>query len=86
VFTLRVEWLKSRTASAELNSRLGSECNTNVVRRSRLWWFGLVERKEYDDWVSACRVFEVIEVRDRGRSKKTWDECVKKDLVELHRE
>jgi len=45
--------LKSRTAWAELNSRLGIECITNVVRRSRLWWFGHVERKDSDDWVSA---------------------------------
>jgi len=31
---------------------------------------------------------EVNGVRDRGRSTKTWDECVTKDLVELdlHRE
>jgi len=35
--------LKSRTASAELNSRLGIECITDVVRRSRLQWFANVE-------------------------------------------
>jgi len=35
------------------------------------------------DWVSACRSFEVNEVRDRGKGRKTWDECVKKHLVEL---
>jgi len=38
--------------------------------------------------VSACISFEVNGVRDRGRCKKTWDECMKKDSVEmgLHRE
>jgi len=46
-----------------------------------------VERKDSDDWVSACRRFEVDGVRDTGRGMKTWDECVEKDLVEqgLHR-
>jgi len=42
-----------------------------------------VERKDSEDWVSACRRFEVIVVRDRGRGKKTWVACMKKDLVEL---
>jgi len=32
--------------SAELNSRLGIECITEVVRRSRLRWFGHVKRKD----------------------------------------
>jgi len=51
--------LKSRTASAELTSRLGIKCITDVVRRSRLQWFGHVERKHSDDWVSACKTFQV---------------------------
>jgi len=44
--------------------------------------------KDSEDWVSACRSFEVNGVQDRGRGKNTWNECVKKDLVELglHRE
>jgi len=44
-----VHLLKSRTASAELNSRLGIECITDVVRRSSLQWFGHVERKDSED-------------------------------------
>jgi len=42
-----------------------------------------VWRKDSDDWVSASRSFEVNGVRDRGSGRKTWDECVNKDLVEL---
>jgi len=42
-----------------------------------------VERKDSDDCVSAGRRFEVNGVRDKGRGKKTWDECEKKDLVEF---
>jgi len=48
--------LKIRTASAELNSRLGIECITAVVKQSRLRWFGQVEKKDSDDWFSACRM------------------------------
>jgi len=41
------------TASAELNSRLGIACITDMVRQFA--WFGHVERKDVDDWVSACK-------------------------------
>ena len=51
--------LKDRVASAELNSRLHIECITDIVKRGRLRWFGHVERKDRDDWVSACRRIEV---------------------------
>jgi len=80
--------LKSRMVSAELNNRLGIQYITDVVRLSRLRLFGYVERKASDYWVAACGSFEVNGVRDRGRCRKTWDEFVKKDLVELglHRE
>ena len=42
-------------ANAELLNRLGIDSVLDVVRRGRLRWFGHVERKEPDDWVSACR-------------------------------
>jgi len=63
---MMVRWMcsvHSRTASAELNSR--------VIDVLRLRWFGRVERNVNDDWVSACRSSEVKEVRYRGRGKKT---------------
>ena len=38
--------------------RLGIEGVVEVMRRGRLRYFGHVERKKVDDWVSACRNFE----------------------------
>jgi len=35
-----------------------------------------MERENSDDWVLACRSFEVNGVRDRGRGRQNWDECV----------
>ena len=52
-----------RKASAELLSRLDIESVSVVVRRGRLRWFGHVERKQPDDWVSACRHIVVESVR-----------------------
>ena len=43
-----------------------------VMRRDRLRCFGHVERKEVDDWVSACRNLEVAGNRGRGRPRMTW--------------
>ena len=75
--------LKNRVPSVELYRRLGVEEVADVVRRGRLRWFGHLERKGRDDWVSACRDFGVTGSRGRGRSGKTWGECVKHDLQTL---
>ena len=72
--------LKNRTSSEELNSRLGIVRIAEIVRRSRLGWFGHLERKGNDDWVSACRNLEVPGPKSKGRGRKTWDECVRHDL------
>ena len=63
-------------------------CVADVVRRGRLRWFGHLERKSVDDWVSACRRLVVEGTRGRGRSRKTWERCVRDDmkLLGLHPE
>ena len=33
-----------------------------------------------DDWVSACRRLVVVGTRGRGRSRKTWEQCVRDDM------
>ena len=63
--------LSDKKASAELLSRLDIECVSVVVRRGRLRWFGHVERKQPDDWVSACRHIVVESVKGRCRGRPT---------------
>ena len=41
------------------------------MRHGRLRWFGHVERKEVDDWVSACRNLEAAGSRGRDRPRMT---------------
>ena len=72
--------LKHRLSSQELNRRLGVEAVTEVVRQGRLRWFGHLERMDEEEWVSACRSITVTGEKTRGRSRKTWEECVKNDL------
>jgi len=42
-------WMCGIHLRVELDSQLGIECITDVVRRCRLRWFGHVERKDSDD-------------------------------------
>ena len=62
---------------------LGVQSVAEVVRHGRLRWFGHVERKNANDWVSAFRNVVVAGVRGAGRGRKTWRECVKDDMDEL---
>jgi hypothetical protein len=64
-------------------SLLGVQSVDEVVRRGRLRWFGHVERKSEDDWVSTCRNVVVAGVRCAGRGRKTWYKCVKDDMKAL---
>ena len=47
--------LKDRKRSVDLYSLLGVRSMADVVRRGRLRWFGHLELRSVDDWVSACR-------------------------------
>ncbi len=75
--------LKDRRTSEELRHVLGIEGVDSVGSRGRLIWFGHVERKEDNDWVSKCRNLEAIGGIKKGRGKKTWNECVAADMKKL---
>ena len=75
--------LKRIISSDDLNKRLNVEAITDVARQGRLRWFGHLERKDSNDWVSSCRNFEVVGAKCQGRSRKTWGECVRGDMKSL---
>jgi hypothetical protein len=58
--------LKDGKTSEELRERLGVVSFSKRVRQNRLKWFGHVERKDEDDWVSACRICQLLERREEG--------------------
>ena len=76
--------LKDKKSSEDLRKRLGILSVSDRVRQGRLRWFGHVERRDADDWLSACRRLEVSGEKSRGRYRKTWNECVSDDLKKLH--
>jgi len=54
-----------------------------MMKNSRLRWFGHVEREDDNDWVKRCIRLELEGIRQRGRPKKTWWDCVKDDMESL---
>jgi hypothetical protein len=72
--------LRDRVRSEDLRERLGVEGVTEMVSRGRLRWFGHLERKEEEDWASACRNVKVGGKVGRGRARKTWSEVVNDDM------
>ena len=72
-------------ASHNLHHTLGIEGGVivKIMRRGRLRWFGHVERKEVDDWVSACRNLEVAGSRGRGRPRMTWRARLDGDMKDM---
>ena len=69
--------LNDRRHSEDLCNLLGINCVADGVRHGRLRWFGHLEPKSVDDWVSACRGLVVERARGRGRSRKMWEQCVR---------
>ena len=70
--------LRDKIPTVELRRRLGIEGVVEVMKWDRLRWFGHVERKEVDDWVSACRNLEVA-----GRPKMTWRARLDEDMKDM---
>ena len=80
VFTHKMSESKK---SEELRELLGLEPVSLMIKKSKLRWFGHVERKDDNDWVKRCIRWEVEGIRPRGRPKKTWWDCVKNNMESL---
>ena len=75
--------MNERKKSEELRELLGLEPVSLMMKKSRLRWFGHVEWKDDNDWVKRCVTWEVEGIRQRGRPKKSWWDCVKNDMESL---
>ena len=75
--------LSDRERSEVLLERMGLEDIVNVLRRSRLRWFGHVQRRQKEEWTKRSLHFDVEGKRPVGRPKKTWRDVVTADLKAL---
>jgi len=71
--------LNDRKKNEELRELLGLEPVSLMIKKSRLRWFGHVERKDDNDWVKRI-TWEVEGIRPRGRPKKNLVGITWKDL------
>ena len=55
--------LNERKKSEELRELLGLEPVSLMIKKCRLRWFGHVERKDDNDWVKHCIMWEVEGIR-----------------------
>jgi len=75
--------LRDRVTSDELLSLMKVNAVFEVVRQNRLRWFGHVYRKSDDNWVKKCQQLLVEGKAGRGRGRKTWLHCIRRDMKEL---
>lgn len=74
----------NKKSSEELRQMLQIENVADFLRRSRLRWFGHVQRKENSDWVKKVTLLDVDGRRGIGRPRKTWTQAVAEDLRALN--
>ena len=66
--------------SSKLRRAVGVEAISDVIRRSRLRWYGHVRWKRDAHWVKGCTMMVVEGTAPIGRPKKTWQNCASEDL------
>jgi len=72
--------LQDRIPSKGVSERLEWDDIILVLQQYRLEWYRHVLRKEDNDWVKKCMVYEVKGARPSGRPKKTYREIVEKTV------
>ena len=72
--------LNKLLSNEALKGRLGIDYVSDLVRRSRLKWFGHVVRKHDQQWVRKCMDFKVDGSAGTSRPRKSWLECVNNDM------
>ena len=73
--------LRDKVPSEELRSRLGLGSIENALRCGRLRWYGHVQRMDPDTWPRKVDKTIVTGNNPRDRPRKTWLQCIKKDLA-----
>ena len=78
-----VRW-EDRVTNVEVRRRCGVRDIIEVLRRSRLRWFGHVSRREEDHVLRRAMEMEVEGRRPRGRPRMRWRGCVEEDMGKMN--
>jgi hypothetical protein len=69
-----------RRTNESVRASFGLEPIEEVLRRTRLRWFGHVERRGPGELIRVCRDVTVPGRRPAGRPRKTWETLVEEDM------
>ena len=73
--------LVDRVSTDVLHDRVGVVVKIEeMIVQSRLRWYGHVMRGDISYQICEVMEVEITGKRKKGRSSKSWEECVKKDL------
>ena len=63
-----------------LRDRVGVVVKIEDIIQSRLRWYGHVMRGDISSQILEVMEVEITGKKKKGRSRKSWEECVEKDL------
>ena len=52
----------------------------DMIIRSSQWWYGHVICRDINSQIGEVMELEITGKRKKGRPRKSWEECVKKEL------
>ena len=76
--------LQEHVSSEEVAGRCGLRQIDDVLRTTRLRWYGHVRRREEGEVLATVRDWTVEGRRPRGRPRKTWMDNVRDDMRRLN--
>ena len=76
--------LQEHVPSEEVADRCGLRQISDVLRTTRLRWYGHVKRREEGEALATVRDWTVEGRRPRGRPRKTWMDNVREDMRSLN--
>ena len=71
---------EDQTSTEQLLSKLKIPALNDLMRASRLRWYGHVVRS--DSWMNKCQYIKIVSNKGPGRPKKTWEETIRHDRKE----
>ena len=75
--------LRDKAKSVDIRNELGVNSMQEKVREMRLRWYGHMQRMEENNEVRAVADMSVPGKRPRGRPRRRWVDCVRRDMQEL---
>ena len=79
---MSMQWVKlaDRMSTDVLRDRLGVVVKIEDIIQSRLRWYGHVMRGDISSQILEVMEVEITGKKKKGRSRKSREECVEKDL------